>query len=968
MDRDRDPVAEVLRAIEAGTPVDWAALESEDSDDSLRLATRDLKVLSDIATFHRALHESAAPPSAEEPSQDVAAAVSGAWGPLSLLERIGQGSFGEVYRAWDRRLDREVAVKLLRRHEPSSATDSGIVHEGRLLARVRHPNVVTVYGADDVHGRAGIWMEFVRGRTLDALVGEHGPFDVATASSIGLAVCQALGAVHQAGLIHRDVKAQNVMREDGGRIVLMDFGTGREPDDGLAAVAGTPLYLAPELFEGGPATIQSDLYSVGVLLFHLVTGTYPIAGSSVREVREDHRQQRRVSVRDLRPDLPYAFASVVDRALSVESAQRFPDADAMVHALAAAEASPSRRRRVTALAVLAATAAVGVMLAGPRLRRPTDRPERSTPQAGAFLGRNAVNIHQLNIPRLLFAGQLSADGKYLPYSAESYDRLKLLHVSTGTTRDLLAGGSQRPGDGIVAEAVVSPDDTEVAYSWESRACRCVELRVVDAQGAANVSRVLVHGQSLAAMALADWSLDRSEILALLSRKDGTHDIALVSTLDGSVRMVKSGLAHEASLHLSPDGRHVVYDYPILADNDARDVFIVPTDGSGAESALVDGRSQDVNPTWTPDGRSVIFVSDRSGSLGLWLVPVVDGRRQGSPQLLRKDLGTIAARSLSRNGTLLYRLQSGAIDVYSARVAPDGTVAPDSVSQAATRYLGSNLDPEWSPDGRSLVYVSRRRSLGPRAQALVVRSIDTREERELWPDLAEFVQPRWSPDGESLLVWVADRLGVGGAWRVDARTGAVLFSYPPLTSGPIRHVQWAPDGRSFFGFSLRDFTHVWRVDASSGHARPVYTAPAGHTIQAFFAVSPDGHALAICLNEPGGQATRLEIVNISEGSGREVMRVGVPDLFSVQQWTRDGAQILITRARTEHMTGRAFGGAMELWSVPVDGGLPRSLNLKMDGLSGVRVSPDGERLAFRAGTPTSDWWLMDNFLAARAGTP
>src|SRR4029077_3080841 len=128
---------------------------------------------------------------------------------------------------------------------------SRIAVEGRLLARVRHPNVVTVYGVAAHEQRVGLWMELVRGATLEQQLGAHGPLSAREAALIGIDLCRALAAIHAAGLIHRDVKAQNVMREDGGSIVLMDLGTSREADGRLTRsvpeLAGTPLYLAPEI-------------------------------------------------------------------------------------------------------------------------------------------------------------------------------------------------------------------------------------------------------------------------------------------------------------------------------------------------------------------------------------------------------------------------------------------------------------------------------------------------------------------------------------------------------------------------------------------------------------------------------------------------------------------------------------------------------------------------------------------------
>ena len=194
------------------------------------------------------------------------------------------------------------------------------MREGRMLARIRHENVVTVYGADVYNGIAGIWMEFVHGRRLDQIVEQQGPLSAEEATLVGLAVCRALVAVHGAGLLHCDVKAQNVIREPGGRIVLMDLGAGRSanPDEDSTSklqVAGTPRYMAPEVFDKGSALPQSDVYSVGVLLFYLVSGRFPVEGRTLSEIRKAHLAGQRVRLDEVRADLPKQFVRDVTRAL-----------------------------------------------------------------------------------------------------------------------------------------------------------------------------------------------------------------------------------------------------------------------------------------------------------------------------------------------------------------------------------------------------------------------------------------------------------------------------------------------------------------------------------------------------------------------------------------------------------------------------------------------------------------------------
>src|SRR5205085_158987 len=241
------------------------------------------------------------------------------WGSLRVLELIGSGAYGDVYRAWEPSVDREVALKLLRPNASRGGTPSeALVKEGQLLARIRHANVVAVYGAMRLEDRVGIWGELLHGRTLDEMVRLNGPMSAQEAGIVVDAVCRALSAVHRAGLLHRDIKAQNVMREAGGRIVLMDFGLGRElalTGPGLE-LAGTPAYLAPELFRGEPASVQSDIYSVGVLLFHLVTGRFPVESDSMAALSAQHAKGDRIRLQDLRSDLSASFAQVVERALA----------------------------------------------------------------------------------------------------------------------------------------------------------------------------------------------------------------------------------------------------------------------------------------------------------------------------------------------------------------------------------------------------------------------------------------------------------------------------------------------------------------------------------------------------------------------------------------------------------------------------------------------------------------------------
>jgi eukaryotic-like serine/threonine-protein kinase len=292
------------------------------------------------------------------------------WGPFILKEEVGRGGFGIVCRGFDPATDREIAVKLYR--------GSDLPAEPRLLGPVRHDNVVRVYGAAVHDGKPGIWMEFVAGRTLADRVQADGPVSPAEARRIGIALCEALTAVHAAGVVHQDVKPRNVMEEDGGRILLMDFGAGlssREPSDAreVRRFSGTPLYMAPEVIGGGTPSVASDVYSLGVFLFYLLTGTYPVYATNLQELTRLHDRQRDVSsrrfvnaLRDLRPETPDALVECVARALAAEGERYRTPAELQAALETAVESAPASRPvpsafawRGAAVAAAAVVAAIG---------------------------------------------------------------------------------------------------------------------------------------------------------------------------------------------------------------------------------------------------------------------------------------------------------------------------------------------------------------------------------------------------------------------------------------------------------------------------------------------------------------------------------------------------------------------------------------------------------------------------------
>ena len=313
------------------------------------------------------------------------------WGPLDVKRSLGAGSFGEVYAAFDPTLHREVALKL---RSPEVGTLRWL-DEARNLARVRHPHVLTVYGADVLDGRAGIWTELISGRTLEQELESTGLFSEAETVRIGRDIASALVAVHAAGLVHGDIKTANVMLENGEaprRAVLVDFGTADKllADDEIPAyLMGTPLTMAPEVLDGQPATGASDVYGLGATLYRVLTGRYPVEAETIDDLKQAHASGQCASVRSSAAQVSPRLARALERAIEPDPAKRWPDARAFQRALDDI-ADPTRHVRARATAIgagvagLAAIVVVSILVSRPG-PGPLTRGKLTTPETPDLL-------------------------------------------------------------------------------------------------------------------------------------------------------------------------------------------------------------------------------------------------------------------------------------------------------------------------------------------------------------------------------------------------------------------------------------------------------------------------------------------------------------------------------------------------------------------------------------------------------
>ena len=937
---DNEPLDPELAAIAAaildGQPVEWSAV----SGGAAATISDELQIVADIAAVHRS--------TSDEPVDPLHFPPSYPWtvGTLIITAPLGRGTFAEVFRAWDTQLHRDVALKLLF-PRPADHDGSRALQEGRLLARVRHSNVVAVHAAGRIEGRVGLVTEYVNGRTLAQIVRESGPLTADMATRIGIDLCRALAAVHATGLLHRDLKAQNVMRDEQGRIVLMDFGAGEQADAALG-VAGTPLYLAPEVLAGSPATVQSDIYSLGVLLHYLVTGKHPVSGGSVAELHTAHRAGARTRLRAAAAGLPRAVADAIDRATDPQPSKRYPTAQAFETALRSAAA---RRRRTLVRSAIAAALLTAISAA----IYATDAWRVVWPQTLPAADTASAVASRLTLPPFLHFGGPSFDGRYMTYTARG--SVWTVQNATGHSREVVHA---EKGVGRAETSILSSDGARAAFGWRL-ADRSCDLRVARIDDTWPQATITVPPPITIFRTSADgtvdplaYAADGANVLAMHFRSDGPIELLLVKTDGPGHRVLQTFIGvHPRRASLSRDAKFVVYDFPGSPPSAQRDIFILDTEKAGSPARLVEGPSNDEVPIWSADGASVIFASDRGGRFDGWSVRVRSGAASGAPRRVARNMEPVIPVAVTSAGDLYYALQTVHDEIRSVPLDDHG-VAIGAPAVLPGASAASRRAPAWSPDGRTLAhYVGRGMNLFDDGSFIRFVDVETGRTRDLRIPMIYygFAPIRWSPDGRELVI---RGKGADAKWayhRVDVQTGAVKA----LAHGDERGTElnlgnesvWRRSGQSVLFTRTKE--GIFEQDLATGVERLIVPAEPPEFINGL-GESPDGKRIAF---STASRATGVLVTKVrvreEDGSIRDVVtRTGEPWVW-FKHWMPDGGIVYA-------LTGpwRTF----HLWLLPPAGGAPREMGMTAESpRARIAVRPDGRALAFDEGSFSFEMWVM-----------
>ena len=860
-------------------------------------------------------------------------------GPFDVVSRLGAGGMGEVYRARDARLGRDVALKTLAGALVQNAESRRLEREARLLASLSHPNVASLFGIEDSDGTPVLVMELVPGPTLAERL-EQGPLPVREALEVARQVAEGLEAAHRKGIIHRDLKPGNVKLTPEARVKVLDFGlakaliavgaedpqqteTAAHGETGSGVVMGTAAYMSPEQARGEELDERTDVWSFGCLLYECLTGRRAFAGATVSDTLAAvlvHAPEWNVlpgstpaSVKTLlrlclQKERARRLQSMGDARLQIEEALGAP-AEGAAAGVAAEPLSRGKRldgRMLVAVGAALVLVALGFLV----LRRPSGSP----------IPRVVRTLQLTRDPGLEADPALSPDGRFVAYAKGPVGQTKIYvqQVSGGRAVPLtvdLPGVHTRPR--------WSPDGAQIAFSAD-REDR-TEIAVVAALGGA--PRRIAEGWELA------WSPDGDEV-AYWGGVTG-EGLFVVPVRGGEPRRLIERISEASGLTWAWHINRLAYStgnatyllnymFPNLAPSSLWSVSLK----GGEPVRLTEDGHLDHSPVFASDGAHLFFVSDRGGSRDVYRIGLRPaGEPSGPPERLTTGLNVHSISLSADDKTLAYSVVSVRQNIWSLPIpakAPVSARAATPVTTGNQASEGMNV----SPDGRWLAFDSSRSG----NQCIFKMPLKGGEPVQLTKDSPSDCCPSWSPDGTQI-AFHSFRTGNRDIFVMSADGGSLrqLTRHP----GPDKYPTWSPDGKQIIFYSERNAPEgrLFVVSADKGElqgeeAKQFLEAPAFWP-----AWSPDGRWIAAGLT-------------LFAPDGREIRRLAPG--FGYPLWSSDGRTLYYRQMR-------------DIWRVAVSGGKPELL-VRFDDPERPASRPewasDGKRFYFTLTEYEGDVWVMD----------
>jgi len=820
-------------------------------------------------------------------------------GSFEIVDELGRGGMGVVYRARDLKLDREVALK---RPLPSFAVDPEFqirfMTEARTASKLMHPNITTVFEVFEEEETPWLVMELIEGDSLRSLLKERVPLPFEDVLHHAEGLTDALRAAHTAGVLHRDINPNNILVGRDGRARLTDFGLARLWDESggntpseattrahTRGAAGTRGYMSPEQILGKNVDPRSDLFSLGVVLYEMCTGQPAFARGGEEHWIEALLHQEPEPISRLNQDIPVELQEIVRKATAKRPFQRYQSASEMLQDIRALRrrmqsdwsqtwtgvARRNARRRMWG--TVGIVAAIAVVASATLLFWRLDDP--GPPEL--------VGTHRRLTSSPGWDGQpaLSPDGTMAVYTSDESGNpdIWVVHVAGDEplqrTRDL--GSDSAP--------TWFPDGGSLAFVSDRDGAPAIwRLPVFSGSAAKMLSNaeqpaVSPDGKFIAFITPGHAGLKRIAVAPL-------NDLRQVEILTGD----DDGLWDHREPAWSPDSRTICYA-------DQRDLWLVPGEGGPAIRLTADA-APDFEPTWSPDGRYVIFASTREDSMALWSIPA----KGGEP--VRLTAGTSGERSPSvashlpwlayctcdsnANAVVMDRRTGERLVLPSSKnetfpiLTPDGRavifhsdrsggselwlqplngLTLDGHPRRLTDHPGTVALPDVSPDGRWIAYqrvLNRQRDiwLVPTSGGPSVQFTD---------DPAPDLHPVFSPTGDRI-AWVSERSGVENVWVAEVADGGRRSQPVQMTHGDSADLYpaWSPDGTRLAYVEVKGYFQEVLVKDLTTDAPPVKVTTGAGARQVRW--EPSGNSLLVS-GSWGGDSLRVRSVSLSDGAVR-----------------------------------------------------------------------------------------------------
>jgi Tol biopolymer transport system component/beta-lactamase regulating signal transducer with metallopeptidase domain len=562
-------------------------------------------------------------------------------------------------------------------------------------------------------------------------------------------------------------------------------------------------------------------------------------------------------------------------------------------------------------------------------------------------------------------GKVSSDGQYLSYTDWETGDLAIHQLATGKTQRLTETkkGGQQKFFRFALNSVISPDGKLIAYSWTNQH-GTYDLCVIGIDGSGDRTLYSSKDNELYPSC---WSSDGKQIAARkFTSKGGYLEIISVSVADGTVKVLTtSEKPFWPQFCYSPNNKFFVYDFPVEGNSKNYDINLIFTDVM-SEIPLIKHPASDRLLGWVPNHKDVLFLSNRAGTYDIWAIKVVGNTPQDSPRPIARDVGQVSPQGFTQDGSFYFSRYTRKFTTYLVPFARDTGEIKDKLK---IPLLGSNFDPEWSPNGQNLAYIEEQtepEGPGYYHRPLHIRNVKTGKERILASDFA-VRSPCWSPDGRTILVTGRDRRRHdqldynGGIYKISIQDGKVteLVQFPPVEVWSrdiwVKSVsEWAPDGKTFF-YTNRG--KIIRREFENGLETQLYEE---NLFARSLDLSPDGKKLAFFEGKFDEGPSRIMITPISGGDPSELCNfqeikggIRVPDTIT---WTPDGNYVLFAKDDEK--------GA-SVCRVSSEGGEPEVIWKSKDRITDLSVHPDGEKIAISTYLQEHSIWAMENFLP---GTP